>query len=120
MYSGCGYPHKSCSCTFRPCHPYFILQFYSITFYTCYCSFLVPSGQSRQSAMAWFAHSIFNFIVNKLNLHYLYFHFVSVYPMNIVLIYVCEPMRVHNILLILFMDTASKGWPKCTHASHED
>ena len=40
--------------------------------------------------------------------------------MNIVLIYVCEPVRVYNILLILFMDTASKGWPKCTHASHED
>jgi hypothetical protein len=35
MYSGCDYPHKSCFNTFWPCHPYFILQFYSIVFYTC-------------------------------------------------------------------------------------
>ena len=32
MYSRCDYPYKSCLCTFWPCHPYFILQFYSIAF----------------------------------------------------------------------------------------
>ena len=36
MYSVCDYPYdKSCLCTFLHCHPYFILQFYSIVFYTC-------------------------------------------------------------------------------------
>ena len=29
------YPYKPCLCTFWHCHPYFILQFYSIVFYTC-------------------------------------------------------------------------------------
>jgi hypothetical protein len=48
MYSGCDYPNKSCLCTFWPYHPYSILQFYSIIFYTCYCLFLLPSGQNWQ------------------------------------------------------------------------
>jgi hypothetical protein len=41
MYSGRDYPQKSCLCTFWPYHPYFILQFYSIVFYTCYYSFFI-------------------------------------------------------------------------------
>ena len=32
------YPYESCLCIFWHCHPYFILQFYSIVFYTCYYS----------------------------------------------------------------------------------
>ena len=28
-------PYKPCLCIFWHCHPYFILQFYSIVFYTC-------------------------------------------------------------------------------------
>ena len=32
MYSGCDYSYNSCLCTFWPCHPYFIFQFYSIVF----------------------------------------------------------------------------------------
>ena len=28
------YLHKPCLCNFWHCHPYFILQFYSIVFYT--------------------------------------------------------------------------------------
>ena len=32
MYSGCDYLYKSCLYTFWPCHPYFILQFYSVVF----------------------------------------------------------------------------------------
>ena len=39
MYSGCDYPHKSCLCTFWPCHPYFILPILFNCFCTCYCSF---------------------------------------------------------------------------------
>ena len=48
MYSECDYPYKSCSCTFWPCHPYFILQFYSIVvsvlFFCCsQCNSSMPS-----------------------------------------------------------------------------
>ena len=32
MYSECDYPYKSCSCTFWPSHPSFVLQFCSIIF----------------------------------------------------------------------------------------
>ncbi len=71
MYGGCNYPHKSCLCTFWPCHPYFFLQFYSIVFYTCYNPFfLLPPGQSRQfmslSNTIWHGLPIqnLNFIVN--------------------------------------------------------
>ena len=36
---GISYPYKSCLYTFCHCHPYFILQFYSIIFYTYFCFF---------------------------------------------------------------------------------
>jgi hypothetical protein len=70
MYSGCDYPHKSCLYTFWPYHPYFILQFYSIVFYTCYYSFFialwakpVPSFHVlQQHYLAWFDHSIVDLI----------------------------------------------------------
>ena len=53
MYSGCNYPHKSCLCTFWPCHPYFMLQFYSIVFYTCYSSFFYcPLGKASNSCLS--------------------------------------------------------------------
>ena len=46
MYSGCNYPYKSCLCTFWPCHPYFILQFYSIVFILVSVLFLLLSERN--------------------------------------------------------------------------
>ena len=45
MYTECDYPYKSCLCTFWPCYPYFILQFYSV-FYTCFCFFYCSQNNS--------------------------------------------------------------------------
>ena len=46
MYSGCDYllSLKSCSCAFWYCHPYFILQFYSIVFILVYVLFYCMSA----------------------------------------------------------------------------
>ena len=60
MYSGCDYPYKSCFCTFWPCHPYFILQFYSIAFYTCICyNYILVSdiGITTLLINNWFTHN---------------------------------------------------------------
>ena len=37
------YPYKPCLCIFWHCHPYFILQFYSIVFYTCIYNVILTS-----------------------------------------------------------------------------
>ena len=54
MYSGCDYLlslYKSCLYTFWHCHPYFILKFYSIIFYTCYNNGTVQISWSRPLAV---------------------------------------------------------------------
>ena len=72
MYSGCDYPYKSCLCTFWPCHPYFILKIsFNYFLYLLLFFFLLPCGQNWQFIsfsntiiLAWFTHSIFNFIMH--------------------------------------------------------
>ena len=56
MYGGCDYPYKSCLCTFWPCRPYFILQFYSIVFILVSVPFFYYLGVVHQWHLTWFAH----------------------------------------------------------------
>ena len=60
MYSGCDYPYKSCLCTFWPCHPYFIFQFYSIVFILVCVIFFIALSVVYQCPLTWFVHSTLN------------------------------------------------------------
>ena len=63
MYSGRDYPYNFCLCTFWLCHPYFILQFYSIVFILV--SVLFYCSQCNSSMPPYMvAHLTLNFFVN--------------------------------------------------------
>ena len=67
MYSECDYLYKSCMYTFWPCHPYFILQFYSIVFVlvsVCFLFFIALSV-IHQCHLTRFAHSTLGVISRR-------------------------------------------------------
>ena len=54
------HPYKSCLCTFWQCHPYFILQFYSIVFIFVSVLFFIALSVVHQCHPTWFAHWTLN------------------------------------------------------------